>query len=116
MSEVLGLERAGELLAELLPERGPVGAVSRFAEGSVTGAYRVEFADARSAPVVLKIYGADKLPWATKEALALRFLTDHGIEISPRMLAFGKASETLGGRSCVVSALMAGRTLERLAG
>ena len=47
MSEVLSLERAGELLAELLPERGPVRAVSRFAEGSVTGAYRVEFADAR---------------------------------------------------------------------
>jgi len=52
----LTLERAGELLAGLLPAFGPVGAVSRFAEGSVTGAYRIEFAGAGSAPVVLKIY------------------------------------------------------------
>jgi hypothetical protein len=40
----LTLERAGELLAGLLPARGLVYAVLRFAEGSVTGAYRVELA------------------------------------------------------------------------
>jgi hypothetical protein len=46
----LTLERAGELLAGLLPARGPVCAASRFAEGSVAGAYRIEFAGAGSAP------------------------------------------------------------------
>ena len=42
--EGLTVERAGELFACLLPAPGPVRAVSRFAEGSVTGAYRIALA------------------------------------------------------------------------
>jgi hypothetical protein len=34
--EALTVDRAGELFAGLLPAPGPVRAVSRFAEGSVT--------------------------------------------------------------------------------
>ena len=79
MVEVLTVERAGELFAGLLPAPGPVRAVSRFAEGSVTGAYRIEFAGADPAPVVLKIYDAGSLRFAVKEARALRFLTGHGL-------------------------------------
>jgi len=52
--EALTVERARELFAGVLPAPGPVSVVSRFAEGSVTGAYRVEFAGADPAPVVLK--------------------------------------------------------------
>ncbi|MGV9348730.1 hypothetical protein ACWDSD_28730 [Streptomyces spiralis] len=47
------MESAGELCAGLLPAYGPVRAVSRFAEGSATGAHCIEFAHADSAPVVL---------------------------------------------------------------
>ena len=67
------MERARELFAGLLPAPGPVCAVSRFAEGSVTGAYRVEFDGADPVPVVLKIYDAGSLRFAVKEARALRF-------------------------------------------
>jgi hygromycin-B 7''-O-kinase len=110
----LTLERAGELLAGLLPAYGPVCAVSRFAEGSVTGAYRIEFADAGSAPVVLKIY-ADESGWpAAKEARALRFLTGHGFGISPRVLAFSGSADALGGRPCLVCSLRPGRMLTDL--
>jgi len=108
------VERVGELFADLLPSHGPVAAVSRFAEGSVTGAYRIEFADAASAPVVLKVYGAGSLGSAVKEAHALRFLTGHGIDISPRVLAFSRSAGALGDRPCVVSSLRPGRTLEAL--
>jgi hypothetical protein len=69
--EALDVEHAGALLAGLLPGSGPVRGVSRFAGGSITGAYRVEFADARSAPVVVKIYGIEDRWLATKEARAL---------------------------------------------
>jgi hypothetical protein len=44
----LTVQRAGDLFAGLLPEHGRVRAVSRFAEGSVTGAYLIEFAGAGS--------------------------------------------------------------------
>jgi hygromycin-B 7''-O-kinase len=109
----LTLERAGELLARLLPAHGPVCAVSRFAEGSVTGAYRIEFADG-SAPVVLKVYGAQS-PWcAAKEARALRFLTGHGVDIAPRVLAFSGSAAALGGHPCLVCSLRPGRTLTEL--
>ncbi|MEU0603252.1 aminoglycoside phosphotransferase family protein [Streptomyces sp. NPDC006393] len=111
MSEELTVERAGALCAGLVPAYGPVRAVSRFAEGSVTGAYRIEFAHADAAPVVLKIYGTDDLWLAAKEARALRFLTDHGIDVSPRVLAFSRSAEALAGRPCVISALRPGRTL-----
>ncbi|MFC1408758.1 phosphotransferase family protein [Streptacidiphilus sp. N1-12] len=111
MSQELTVPCAGELFAELLPARGPVRAVSRFAEGSVTGAYRIGFAQADALPVVLKIYGTDSLWEAAKEARALRFLTGHGINISPRVLAFSSAADALGGRPCVVSSLRPGRTL-----
>lgn len=114
MPEDLTVQRAGELFAELLPARGPVSTVSRFAEGSITGAYRVEFARAESAPVVLKIYETDTLWSAAKEARALKFLTDHGIDLSPRVLAFSKSAGALGGRPCVVSCLRPGRTLTAL--
>lgn len=111
MPEELTVERAGELLGDLLPAHGPIRGVSRFAEGSVTGAYRIEFADAGSAPAVLKIYGTDTLWFAAKEASALRFLADHGIEVSPRVLAFSRSADVLDGRPCVVSTLRPGRTL-----
>lgn len=115
MPEELTPECAGELFAEILPTHGSVRAISRFAEGSVTGAYRIDFADdVDSAPVVLKIYEADGTWWAAKEAHALKFLTDHGIDISPRVLAFSKSAEALGGRPCVVSSLRPGRTMSDL--
>lgn len=114
MPAALTLERAGELLASLLPGYGPVCAVSRFAEGSVTGAYRIEFAACGPAPVVLKIY-ADQSPWrAAKEARALRFLTGHGFRISPRVLAFSRSAGALGGRPCLVCSLRPGRMLTEL--
>ena len=89
MVEALTVERARELFAGLLPAPGPVRAVSRFAEGSVTGAYRVEFAGADPASAVLKIYDAGNLRFAVKEARALRFLTGHGLDVSPRVLHAG---------------------------
>lgn len=107
---MLTVERADELFAELLPEHGPVSAVVRFAEGSVTGAYRIEFADAAAAPVVLKVYATGNR-CAGKEACALRFLTGHGIDVSPRVLAYRGSADALGGRPCVVSTLRPGRTL-----
>lgn len=114
MPEELTAQRAGELFTELLPAHGLVSAVSRFAEGSITGAYRVEFTRAESAPVALKIYETDSLWCAAKEARALRFLTGHGIDVSPRVLAFSKSADALGGRPCVVSSLRPGRTLTAL--
>ena len=104
------MERAGELFAGLLPAPGPVRAVSRFAEGSVTGAYRIEFAGADQAPVVLKIYDAGSVEFAIKEARALRFLAGHGLDISPRLLALSRSASALGGRPCLVSSLRPGRT------
>jgi hypothetical protein len=112
--EALTVERAGELFAGLLPASGPVRAVSRFAEGSVTGGYRIEFTGADPAPVVLKIYGAGSPRFAVKEARALRFLTGHGLDISPRVLAFSRSAGALGGRPCLVSSLRPGRTLADL--
>jgi aminoglycoside phosphotransferase (APT) family kinase protein len=108
--EALTVERAGELFADLLPGRGPVSTLVRFAEGSVTGAYRVEFADAAAPPVVLKVYGTGGQS-AGKEARALRFLTGHGIDISPRVLAYRGSVDALGGRPCLVSTVRPGRTL-----
>lgn len=109
--EALTVERARELFAGLLPAPGPIRAVSRFAEGSVTGAYRIEFAGADPAPVVLKIYDAGSLRFAVKEARALRFLTGHGLDISPRVLAFSRSAGALGGRPCLVCSLRPGRTI-----
>ena len=110
----LTVERAGELLAGLLPAYGPVCAVSRFAGGSGAGAYRIEFAGAGPAPVVLKIY-ADSSPWpAAKEARALRFLTSHGFGIVPRALAFSRSAAAIGGRPCLVCSFRPGRMLAEL--
>lgn len=115
MPEALDLERATELLASLLPANGPVAAVSRFSEGSITGAYRVEFAHDGSAPVVLKVYQPAHMWWmAAKETHALRFLADHGIAVSPRVLAFSRSAEALGGGPCLVASLRPGRTLTQL--
>ena len=127
MPEELTVERAGELFAELLPAYGPVRAVSRFAQGSVTGAYRVDFAadsgsavsaqlahSAQPAPVVLKIYEPDTLWSAAKESHVLGFLSDHGIDIAPRALAISRSADALGGRPCVVSSFRPGRTLTDL--
>jgi aminoglycoside phosphotransferase (APT) family kinase protein len=109
----LTVERAGELFAGLLPAHGRVCAVSRFAGGSVTGAYRIEFAGAGSVPVVLKIYGAGDGS-AAKEVRALRFLTGHGLDISPRVLAFSRSARALGGRPCLACSFRPGRTLAEL--
>ena len=114
MAEALSVQCANELFADLLPAHGPVRAVARFAEGSVTGAYRIEFADPDAAPAVLKIYGADDASCAAKEARALRFLTGHGFDISPRVLALSACAAPLGGRPCLVTSLRPGRTLEEL--
>jgi aminoglycoside phosphotransferase (APT) family kinase protein len=112
--EELPLERARELFADLLPSRGQVCAVSRFAEGTTTGAYRVEFASPDAKPIVLKVYKTGNLWSAAKEARALSFLAEHGIDVSPRVLAFSKAADALCGRPCVASSLRPGRTLEAL--
>jgi aminoglycoside phosphotransferase (APT) family kinase protein len=112
--EALTVDRAGELFVGLLPAPGPVRAVSRFAEGSVTGAYRIEFADADPAPVVLKIYEAGGLRSAVKEVRALRFLTGHGLDISPRALAFSRSASALGGCPRLFSSLRPGQTLAAL--
>lgn len=111
--EALTVGQARELFAGL-PAPGPVRAVSRFAEGSVTGAYRIEFTGTDPAPVVLKIYDAGSLRFAVKEARALRFLTGHGVDISPRVLAFSRSADALGGRPCLVCSLRPGRTLADL--
>jgi hypothetical protein len=88
--------------------------VPRFTEGSVTGAYRIEFTDTGSAPVVLKIY-LDESPWlAAREPRALRFLAGHAVGVSPRVLAFSRSAEALGGRPCLVCSLRPGRTLTEL--
>lgn len=114
MLEVLPLDRAGELFADLLPGHVAVRAVSRFDEGSITGAYRIDFADPAASPVVLKFYEPADLWFAAKEARALRFLTAQGVDISPRVLAFEKSARALGGRPCLVSSLRPGRTLTTL--
>lgn len=114
MPEALTVEHASVLFAELLPAYGPVCAVSRFAQGSVSGAYRVDFADQAEAPAVLKAYPLESPWWAVKEARALSFLTEHGIDISPRLLAFSESAQALGGRACVVAQLRPGRMLEDL--
>src|SRR5689334_4110714 len=80
VSEALTVERADKLCTDLLPARGPVRAVSRFADGSITGAYRIDFVHADSASAVLKVFRANGLRSAAKEARALRFLTGHGID------------------------------------
>lgn len=116
MPEDLTVERVSVLFAELLPAYGPVRAVSRFAQGSVSGAYRVEFADTATAPVVLKAYPLESPWWGIKEARALSFLTGHGIDISPRLLAFSESAKALGGRACIVCELRPGRMLEELNG
>jgi hygromycin-B 7''-O-kinase len=112
--EALTVERAAELLAGLLPAHGRVRAVWRFTGGSVTGAYRVEFAGADAAPAVLKIYEAGTWRFAVKEARALRFLAGHGFDITPRVLAFSRSVAALGGRPCLVSTLRPGRPLTEL--
>lgn len=114
MPETLTVERADALFAELLPAYGRVRAVTRFAQGSVTGAYRVDFAHDDVAPVVVKVYEPDDVWSAAKEASSLRFLAEHGIGISPRALGFSKAADALDGRSCVVSSLRPGRTLSEV--
>jgi hygromycin-B 7''-O-kinase len=64
--------------------------------------------------VVLKIYDAGTRRFAVKEARALSFLTGHGLDISPRVLAFSRSAGPLGGRPCLVSSLRPGRTLADL--
>src|SRR4051812_40131768 len=56
VSEALAVKRANELCTDLLPMRGEVRAVARFVEGSITGAYRIDFVDADATPAVVKVY------------------------------------------------------------
>ncbi len=116
MPDTLTVERANALFAEALPAYGRVRSVMRFAEGSVTGAYRVDFAADDAAPVVVKVYEPDDVWNAVKEVRSLRFLTEHGIDVSPRALGFSKAAGALDGRSCVVSSLRPGRMLSEVDG
>ena len=83
MVEGLTVERARELFAGLLPAPGPVRAVSRFAEGSVTGAYRIEFAGADPAQVAFEqadllkasTCGEMSTPWPVRNLSARASLT-----------------------------------------
>lgn len=119
--EALSRTTAGELCADLVPAHGPVRAVSRLTEGSVTGAYHIEFAAA--APLVLKTYQPDWPAFARTEARALRFLSDNGSDngidsgsdISARLVAFSTAAPALHGLPCVLTTLRPGRTLTSVA-
>lgn len=115
MTPVLTPELAGPLLAEILPDRGPISAVARFAETPVTGAYRgayrVSFAHHEVNPVVVKVYAPEGRGSAAKEARALKLLRERGIFAVPRVLGFRKAVEVLDGGACAVLSLRRGRTL-----
>lgn len=108
-------ENAGPLIADILPDRGPVAEVRRFDEGSVTGAYRVSFADDEVRPVVVKVYAPESRGHAAKEARALHLLRDRGIFSVPRLLGFRKAVDVLDGSACAVMSLLRGRTLSSVA-
>lgn len=110
-------ENAEPLLAEILPDHGPVAEVRRFDEGSVTGAYRVSFADEEVRPVVVKVYpnAPESRGHAAKEARALHLLRDRGIFSVPRLLGFRKAVDVLDGGACAVMSLLRGRTLTSVA-
>jgi aminoglycoside phosphotransferase (APT) family kinase protein len=112
---VLTPELAGPLLAEILPDRGPVSAVARFAEGSLTGAhrgaYRVSFAHHEVNPVIVKVYAPEGRGNAAKEARALKLLRERGIFAAPRVIGFRKAVDVLDGGACAVLSLRRGRTL-----
>jgi aminoglycoside phosphotransferase (APT) family kinase protein len=110
---VLTPENAGPLLADILPDHGPISEVRRFDEGSVTGAYRVTFTDHELRPVVVKVYAnaPESRGHAAKEARALHLLRDRGIFSVPRVLGFRKAVDVLDGGACTVLSLMRGRTL-----
>lgn len=110
-------ENAEPLLADILPDRGPIAEVRRFDEGSVTGAYRVSFADDAVSPVVVKVYpnAPESRGHAAKEARALHLLRDRGIFSVPRVLGFRKAVDVLDGGACAVMSLLRGRTLSSIA-
>jgi hygromycin-B 7''-O-kinase len=111
VTPVLTPDLAGPLLAEILPDRGPIAEVARFTEGSVTGAYRVSFAHHEVNPVVVKVYAPESRGSAAKEARALKLLRDRGIFAVPRVLGFRKAVDVLDGGACAVLSLRRGRTL-----
>ncbi|HEX4789045.1 MAG TPA: aminoglycoside phosphotransferase family protein [Actinospica sp.] len=115
MPLVLTPDNAGPLLADILPDHGPISEVRRFDEGSVTGAYRVSFADDELRPVVVKVYAPESRGHAAKEARALHLLRDRGIFSVPRVLGFRKAVDVLDGGACTVLSLMRGRTLSSVA-
>jgi aminoglycoside phosphotransferase (APT) family kinase protein len=112
---VLTPELAGPLLAEILPDRGPIAEVARFAEGAVTGAYRVSFTHHEVNPVVVKVYAPESRGDAAKEARALKLLRERGIFAVPRVLGFRKAVDVLDGGACAVLSLRRGRTLSSIA-
>lgn len=115
MPPVLTPDNAGPLLADILPDHGPIAEVRRFDEGSVTGAYRVSFADDEVRPVVVKVYAPESRGHAAKEARALHLLRDRGIFSVPRVIGFRKAVDVLDGGACAVLSLMRGRTLTSVA-
>lgn len=106
---------AGPLLAEILPENGPIAEVARYAEGAVTGAYRVSFTHHEVNPVVVKVYAPESRGHAAKEARALKLLRERGIFAVPRVLGFRKAVDVLDGGACAVLSLRRGRTLSSIA-
>jgi aminoglycoside phosphotransferase (APT) family kinase protein len=110
---VLTPENAGPLLADILPDHGPISEVRRFDEGSVTGSYRVSFTDDGVRPVVVKVYAnaPECRGHAAKEARALHLLRDRGIFSVPRVLGFRKAVDVLDGGACAVMSLLRGRAL-----
>ena len=100
-----------QLFAEMLPGSGQIAEVERFAEGSVSGAYRVSFAGAAEEPVVVKL-PSPKYPWlAAKEVYGYRLLAEHGISAIPEVLAFQESAALLGGSPCMVLTLLPGQPL-----
>ena len=100
-----------QLFDELLPGRAPVAEVTRFAEGTVSGAYQVTFADAQADPVVVKL-PAPEYPWAAaKEVHVYRLLAEHAIPAVPQVLAFEESAPLLDGLPCTVLTMQPGEPL-----
>ncbi|MBR7835497.1 aminoglycoside phosphotransferase family protein [Actinospica durhamensis] len=106
---------AARLLADLLPDHGPVGSARPLEGGSVSGVCGVSFTDPAVPDVVLKLAPAADAWMARKEAYAYRLLETHGIGPIPRVLAEADDVELLDGASCVVLSILPGRPLGEIA-
>ena len=112
---ILTSELVDQLFVDLLPGRAPVAEVTRFAQGSVSGAYRVSFAGGTAGPVVLKVPAWNDQWMAAKEAYVCRLLAEHGISLVPEVLAFHESTPLLNQSPCTVLSLLPGRPLNSVA-